>query len=187
MNEKILGKTKRPPIRLLSLWQPWASLCIWRNPEDGKAEKQIETRHWSTDYRGLVAIQATATLRPEAKFELETNRGIQEALCRHGFEKVGSGSIGGFSGSFVFGAILGVVTLEKVVQFDENQTFLELFPEREKHFGNHSPGRFGWYFTNPIEFTNPIKCRGLQSFGTPKSEIIEQIFDQLRTLKEQSA
>jgi hypothetical protein len=166
-------------IKLLSLWQPWASLCVWKNPEDGKAEKQLETRHCSTDYRGLIAIHATASLRPEAKFVIEMNSEIRRALVRHGFEDVGSGDSSGIKGSLNFGAIVGVVTLEKIVQFDELQLFLAIFPNRETHFGDHSPGRFGWYFTNPIEFKNPIYCRGLRSLGTPKPEIIEQILEQM--------
>ena len=178
--------TNKTPIKLLSLWQPWASLCVWRNPEDGKAEKQLETRHWSTEYRGLIAIHATASLRPEARLEMVSNHEIQDALCRHGFESVGSGWYGGFRGFLNFGAIVGVVTLEKVVQFDKNQAFLSLFPDRETYFGNHTPGRFGWYFTNPIEFKTPIECRGLQSLGTPKPEIIEQIFEQIEISRSQN-
>lgn len=39
------------PVMMLSLWNPWASLCVWTNPLDGLAEKQVETRHWQTSYR----------------------------------------------------------------------------------------------------------------------------------------
>ncbi|MBD2019381.1 ASCH domain-containing protein [Leptolyngbya sp. FACHB-36] len=38
-------------IRILSLWQPWASFIAWRL-------KQYETRSWYTAYRGLIAIHA---------------------------------------------------------------------------------------------------------------------------------
>jgi protein gp37 len=43
-----------PPIKALSLWQPWASLMAAR-------VKIHETRHWKTDYRGPIAIHAAKT------------------------------------------------------------------------------------------------------------------------------
>jgi len=171
--------SNKPPIKLLSLWQPWASLCIWTNPEDGKAEKQIETRHWATDYRGLVAIHGTSHFHFQAKLEIKSNLEVRKALSR----RYSALNLSYLVNKLTFGAILGVVTLEKIVQFDEKQIFLELFPDREKHFGDHTPGRFGWYFTNPIEFKTTIECRGLQSLGTPKPEIIDQIFEQMEVSK----
>jgi hypothetical protein len=39
-------------MKALSLWQPWASLVV-------AGTKHWETRSWSTDYRGLLAIHAT--------------------------------------------------------------------------------------------------------------------------------
>lgn len=39
-------------LKALSLWQPWASLVA-------EGVKTIETRHWSTRYRGPLAIHAT--------------------------------------------------------------------------------------------------------------------------------
>lgn len=39
-------------MKALTLCQPWASLIAW-------GEKQYETRSWSTDYRGLLAIHAS--------------------------------------------------------------------------------------------------------------------------------
>src|SRR5262245_48292663 len=46
-------------IRAISLWQPWASAVVC----DGK---RIETRHWPTNYRGLLLIHAaTRCVRAE--------------------------------------------------------------------------------------------------------------------------
>lgn len=42
-------------MKALSLWQPWASLVAL-------GEKRIETREWSTRYRGELAIHATASM-----------------------------------------------------------------------------------------------------------------------------
>lgn len=38
-------------VAALTLWQPWASLVAWE-------EKRIETRSWSTSYRGPLVIHA---------------------------------------------------------------------------------------------------------------------------------
>ena len=59
-----MTNTNAPPtteIRIISLWQPWASLIAL-------GLKQYETRSWSTDYRGRLAIHAAK--RPVNKDEL---------------------------------------------------------------------------------------------------------------------
>ena len=38
-------------MKALSLWQPWASAIAL-------GHKRIEPRHWTTSYRGLIAIHA---------------------------------------------------------------------------------------------------------------------------------
>lgn len=50
-------------LKCLSLWQPWASLVA-------ELEKWIETRHWSTAYRGRLGIHA-ARRRPRPGFSAE--------------------------------------------------------------------------------------------------------------------
>lgn len=48
------------PIPVLTLWQPHASLCFLINPATGLPWKGIETRGWSTTYRGPLALAAAA-------------------------------------------------------------------------------------------------------------------------------
>ena len=45
-------------MKALTLWQPWASLVAL-------GHKRIETRCWSTKYRGDLAIHAAAKLPPK--------------------------------------------------------------------------------------------------------------------------
>jgi len=56
---------ERRPIKALSIWEPWASLVA-------RGVKRHETRHWSTTYRGPIAIHAAKTL---------DLAGAPEALC----------------------------------------------------------------------------------------------------------
>lgn len=52
-NESLIGEIR---YRALSLWQPWASLIA-------VGAKAVETRGWSTPYRGLLAIHAAKTTK----------------------------------------------------------------------------------------------------------------------------
>lgn len=177
-----------PPLLMLSLWQPWASLCLWTNPLDGAAEKQVETRHWQTTYRGLIAIHATKTLVPDARFAIERDRHIAAALRRHdclpeeekedGETEQKSSDAKFAERRLAFGGVVGVVELIGVHPFGDSGTdwVAENFPAREKHFGNYGRDRFGWVFKNPIAFDAPIFCRGLQSLGAPRPEIRCELF-----------
>ena len=159
-------------IMMLSLWQPWASLCVWKNPDDGKAEKQIETRHWSTEYRGLIAIHATKTLNANSRWAIQNNTYIQEALTHH--KAVDFGSVKRVT--LTVGSIIGVVELIDVREMELTNSWAS---DRDLQFGIYMPGRFGWIFNNPVEFKNPIECRGLQNLGSPKPEIEVRIFEEL--------
>jgi hypothetical protein len=162
-------------IMMLSLWQPWASLCIWKNA-DGKAEKQIETRHWKTNYRGLLAIHATKTITTEAKFEVTINSVMQETLLSRNihYSEIGR--------CLPLGAIVGIVELVGIRTFESDGAHSWVdrnYPKREQSFGNFETGRFGWLLQNPIEFSEPIVCRGSQGLGGVSPEIREQIFNQI--------
>lgn len=54
----------RSPIPALSLWQPWASLIAL-------GYKTIETRPWRTNYRGPLAIHATASIPRQVLLDQE--------------------------------------------------------------------------------------------------------------------
>lgn len=47
-------------VRALSLWQPWAGFVA-------VGTKTIETRHWSTKYRGPLLIHAAALARIDTR------------------------------------------------------------------------------------------------------------------------
>ncbi len=67
-----------PTIKAISLWQPWASLVAAH-------VKRHETRHWSTEYRGLLAIHAAKTLdragAPDELCEAVLGRPVAIALA----------------------------------------------------------------------------------------------------------
>lgn len=147
-------------MRGLSLLQPWASLVgLW--------QKKIETRSWSTDYRGDVLICASQSFRGQ---EIDlcreppfanalTVRGASTAhrLGNAGFRHVATG-LDGFRDwvCLPLGAALCVVELADVVS---TASLRDLSPG-ERQFGDYSYGRFAWLFRNLRRLDAPIPIKG---------------------------
>lgn len=126
-------------MKALSLTQPWALLVV-------AGCKSIETRSWSTPYRGRLAIHAAKNFpaRAQALCWAEPFRSILEKLLRcaspEGFDR---------------GVVIGAVELFDVVRTDRLPV-----SELEQQLGDFSPGRFAWRFQQPIRFVPPIPARG---------------------------
>jgi activating signal cointegrator 1 len=78
-------------MQAISVNQPWASLII-------AGAKRIETRSWSTNHRGPLAIHASKKFTPAAKLLCATEP-FQSCLASAGFEgweqrKKGVGRVG---------------------------------------------------------------------------------------------
>src|SRR5207249_2427229 len=126
-------------MKVLSLLQPWATLVVI-------GAKKIETRSWSTDYRGTLLIHAS-------KGKAGSSFAVEFPFTKH---------ITDFK-ALPFGMIIGEVTLEKILRVedfafsDEEMNKLTL---EEKAFGDYKEGRYGWLLTDPVEFENKIPARG---------------------------
>src|SRR5690242_6060969 len=81
------------------LWQPWASLCCIASPDKAVPVKPYETRHWPTNYRGLLLIHAAQKWNDEL-----------ETLCWGEPFKSALGSIPGYH-NISRGCIVGAVEL----------------------------------------------------------------------------
>jgi len=120
-------------VRILSLWQPWAQLMA-----DGR--KLVETRSWSTRYRGWIAIHAAKKFPPEARAFAS---GLDYDELR-------------------FGVILGLVWLNGVTLTENYRpgvlTHLEL------SYGDYTPGRFAWHTRSGSRrrFLEPMPYKGGQ-------------------------
>lgn len=140
-------------MKALSLWQYWASLCIW-------GEKEYETRSWGTSYRGTLVIHAAKT---QKEVEAIRNRNskmtpsqwegdlLNRVLKSHGIMSVDQ---------FPYGAALG--TVEMVGCWQMTESYISRMTEQERAFGNWQPGRFAWQFIKPQPFDKPIPIRGMQ-------------------------
>lgn len=129
-------------MKAISLWQPWATLIAL-------GVKRFETRSWSTNYRGPLAIHAAK--RKADRTEL--NRTIVDVLVSNGITG---------TGQLPYGCIVCMVDLVDILYSDEAPKS-SFFGERERYFGDYSPGRFAWRLAN-VRLVDNIPARGSQGF-----------------------
>jgi activating signal cointegrator 1 len=149
-------------MRALSLTQPWASLVAL-------GEKRIETRSWPTSYRGPLAIHAAKGF-PKPCRDLCAQEPFASAL-RHS----GVGGLGLLTPAkaLPLGAILAVVTVvdclptvnaelafQAVEQLDPPEEGDVRRVERERAFGDYSPGRYAWVLEDARALREPVEARG---------------------------
>lgn len=152
-------------IRGLSLTQPWATLMA-----EGK--KQIETRSWYTLYKGSVAIHAAKTF-PRWARDLAQTGTFLNALNRPNEE-------------FPLGAIVAVGNLHRVGRIGQRSDGAVYIVGRdlpvegdEVEFGDYSPGRYAWVFTNVQPLAHPVPCRGALGLWHVPAGVLEQVTIQL--------
>ncbi|HEX8564106.1 MAG TPA: hypothetical protein VF648_00460 [Pyrinomonadaceae bacterium] len=147
--ESLKTVLRNQTVKILPMWQPYASLAVL-------GEKENETRSWDTRYRGVVAIYATKNFPPSAKSLAYDNLFCREALSRHFIEQL------------PYAGIIGSVEL---VETEKTDSFLSKISEKERAFGDYSPGRFVWLFSNPVELKEPIPFKGQQGMWNAPDEI----------------
>lgn len=125
-------------MKALTLTEPWATLMRL-------GEKNVETRSWKTNYRGLIAIHAAKTMPKEAKEFLQSGDVIA-AFFRAEIQPV-----------FRPGVILCVRELINCVPTTE----VGRISWKERRFGDYSPGRWAWIFSPGIKVISPpIRAKG---------------------------
>jgi hypothetical protein len=158
-------------VRAISLWQPWASAVVL-------GSKTIETRHWSTPYRGPLVIHAA-------------KRKVISELREYDFDNAMLGALSSEDADFrvygcsladrlPFGAIVGTVDVVNCLPVEKISSFVLFDPSGddpfqwcERDLGNFGAGRFGWILRNPRRFKTPIPYRGRQSFFDVPDSILE--------------
>lgn len=136
-------------IRGLSLLQPWASLMAL-------GEKGVETRSRRTSYRGFVAIAASARWRSEQGALPNAELAVYDddfvwAWQKHGVRKMAD---------LPLGCIVAIGPLTNCVPTDSFDFTAPYCGERERAFGNYSPGRFAWTFDYMLALEDPIPVKG---------------------------
>lgn len=177
---------------VLSLWQPWATLCVAHDP-DGRVPKSIETRSWSPSVPTPFEIAIHATLKCDREILNAIDDGpFKSALSRCGY-------FAGDPRPFVkrkltppggqkllpLGAIVGVARVVLVLPTTEMKS--EISAEN-RAFGNFAPGRFAWLLDNAHELPRPIPYTGCRLALYALNEAIDQSIDlQLNDVRLQEA
>lgn len=136
-------------MKALTLWQPWASLVAL-------GEKKVETRCWSTKYRGELAIHAAARIPPAwlgaSRFSQTFRQELGDVMLTGSELKLDS-----MVQALPRGAVLCIVRLADIQSTDEAAGFLS---ERELIFGNYEPGRYAWFFELVEKLERPMPAKG---------------------------
>lgn len=120
----------------LSLWQPWAEAMRRRL-------KKNETRSWSTNYRGYLAIHA-------AKRRFNPAEYLRPYALKMDCSQL------------VYGAVVCIV---KLVGCETTEFCVKAgISENEQFWGDYTEGRFAWITSSldMIEIPEPIPTRGRQ-------------------------
>ncbi len=131
--------------KVLSLWQPWASLVAY-------GEKCWETRSWRTNYRGPLLIHAALSRKGWGTSSYSVKQ--QLSIARYGDPRKPR------PGEYPHGAIVARVELVDVVEID--QALIRATPLPERILGDWRPGRFAWKLEHPVMFNTALPCRGRQ-------------------------
>lgn len=139
-------------MRLLSLWQPWASFVAL-------GYKKNETRSWATPYRGLLAIHAAKNTK--------ALKDADEILEDAGFDMSERTTVGGTQ--WPLGKILCVAELVDCVPTKEIRESLSVC---ERAMGNYEDGRFAWILKNVEKLSPYIPYRGTQGLRSIASGVL---------------
>jgi hypothetical protein len=186
--EQMLQARLRPDVTLhvLSLWQPWASLCVLRDPVNRHptgAAKQYETRSWHPAAAGAslelpfqIAIHATAQWRGDG---IHAANDLEDILRRCGVRYSISQRYRR-CWDLPLGAIVGVATVLKIHRTETLVTFdvdpwgpvgawnlyedgaAEWYAEQVK-MGDYTRGRFAWALVDVQQCQRPVPFKGRQS------------------------
>lgn len=145
-------------MRILSLWQPWASAMAL-------GLKKIETRSWKTDYRGPVAIHAT-----QRAVKLSDIPPVVERLLPKNLEHAAHRF------RFPLGCIVAAGYLSDCMT---TTTVFQCYPgldtEIERLLGNYNPGRYGWVFERISPLRQPLHYRGGQGLRSLPEEDAKRV------------
>ncbi|MCR5540670.1 MAG: ASCH domain-containing protein [Ruminococcus sp.] len=122
-------------LRVLTIREPWASLI-------GLGIKKIETRSWSTSYRGTLYIHAGKNIIP--KNDARRNKGLEYLK----------------DSPLHYGEIFLKCTLVDCIQIDDEFAQKVNLSDPINYFcGNYKVGRYAWVLEN-ITYIKPIPAAG---------------------------
>lgn len=176
-------------MKALSLWQPWASAVAL-------GAKRVETRCWSTRYRGPLLIHAAA--------RINKNELIYYDCCWNwcgALDRTIRSDRAPLWEALPFGAIVAtcdLVDCRPVESFTLGEIETPRVPDvadrpntagsktglynwTERQMGDYSLGRFGWVLEDIRPLSVPIPARGGQRLWNPKPDVIAALREQFES------
>lgn len=142
-------------MKALTLKQPWASLVAC-------GAKRVETRSWSTGYRGPIAIHASKAFAGEDAVLVERPPFVSALKCS--WRELPTGAI------VATGLLVDVVPTQQVFALLQEQIRNGDRGDRASHelaFGNFGPERFAWILEAVAPLREPIAHRGMLGLWVP--------------------
>ena len=140
-------------MKALTLWQPWATLVAI-------GAKRIETRSWSTNYRGPLAIHAARTTKGHEACFREPFRSTLEA---YGYRVP------------LNAPHMSIIAICELVEVLPTEEVREVVANRELAFGDFADGRFAWLLEDVQRLGIPIRVKGAQGLWEWEPEPLRQL------------
>lgn len=134
-------------MKAISLWQPWASAIAL-------GYKKIETRGWTTRYRGPLVIHAAKRWTAD---EREMARDIADHVGNDALIQPPLGCI---------------VAVANLVSARPTEHLVDEISEIEEMLGNYGPGRYGLMLEDVRPLREPLPFRGMQGFFEVPDEML---------------
>ena len=142
-------------MKIITLTQPWATLVI-------AGAKRLETRSWSTAYRGELGIHAAKGFPRWAReicAEEPFASILAEASSVNSWTDLPTAQLLGhvnLTGCYPTSSV--AANLSAAAYMVGKQRVDVSSPERE--FGDFSPGRYAWPLEDPVEFDEYVPMKG---------------------------
>jgi len=143
-------------MKALTLTQPWASLVAF-------GAKKIETRSWSTNYRGPLAIHAAkgATTDVIRLAFVEPFKAVLNASGYRLFSQLPRGAL------IATCQLVGVIPVYKIADHGvyqwtgpDGRDYRFDLTDQERAFGDYTFGRYAWLLADVYELHTPVPARG---------------------------
>ncbi|HEY3694106.1 ASCH domain-containing protein [Phenylobacterium sp.] len=141
----LFGDTRT--MKAISLWQPWATLVAL-------GLKAHETRHWSTEHRGPIAIHAAKTI---------DYAGAPARLCHRAIGQA-------WWEQCPLGMVVAIARLRTCRRTD---AVVEHITRADEASGDYTAGRFAWALADVRPLGEPIPAIGRQGLfnWTPPEDL----------------
>jgi activating signal cointegrator 1 len=150
-------------VKAITLTEPWAILVALN-------AKRVETRSWTSGYRGPLAIHAAKRFPRDCQ-ELCASEPFLSVLKAAGFTH---------TRELPTGAIVCVSMLDKIwptFGFWERNSVRAVARPHERAFGNYDPDRYGWLLGLPARLATPVPVKGALGLWTVPPEIERAVLD----------